>query len=143
MEDMRLEGELMQHCGKEHQFWVHKGIEVFFSLRNEFRVPKSTIYFKPVEYLGKRQPEDDNVRFGRVIEGMFCGTRSTAYEFTTTVKYPNITWEGRELRLISVSGRFGSDELSAVSRSERVKAWLLSLGADAASVNLAVGEHRW
>lgn len=131
--DLTLEGELMAHCARDHAFWVHKGVEVFFSLRSEMSVPKSTIYCKPVEFFKKEQPEDKLIPAGAYyqgfkIEGLAAGYPSTNYETYYKKILFTFEFEGRELYLNHMSGRYDGE--NGENRLQRVKEWLVSLGAD-------------
>ena len=125
--DLSLEGELMYHCARDHQFWVHKGVEVFFSLRTDVSVPKATIYCKPIKFWQIAQPEDTQVRYGGEIDGMRCGYQSTDYECSWDDPTFTFEFEGEELYVNQVSTNY-SDRMDGYL--ERVKEWLATLGVD-------------
>lgn len=129
--DLSLEGELMYHCARDHQFWVHKGVEMFFSLRSDVSVPKATIYCKPMKFYRVDQPEDEQVSYGGSINGLYCGYGSTEYEHSYTEPPFTFQFEGEELYVNHVSTNYSDREQGYL---DRVKTWLGTLGVDTATL---------
>lgn len=115
--DLQLEGDIVGHCAQQHAHWVAKEVEYLFSLRNPHGTPKATAHLKAAEWVGKEHPDDAKGPFqwgwgrgklgefsGTVIDGLPCGLNSTYYDYvgTSPEKYDRVTFNGKELCVISV-----------------------------------------
>jgi hypothetical protein len=91
-------------------------------------VPKATIHFKPLEFLGKPQPNLDefpnDAEHGNPDPSTaYQYMKSTAYDFAKNGR--RFMWEGRECVILSVSGRgIWSSEGKGKTYKEAVDQWI-------------------
>lgn len=106
--DLVQEANLQGHCGGAHFRFIDAKVTYLYSLRDKDGVPKATIHFKPVEFMGKEQPMDkhpNDAAHGNTGSQSYTWLKSTSYDSYIAGKYPDFMWEGRPCRILSVSGR--------------------------------------
>jgi hypothetical protein len=133
--DLKQEATLQGHCGYAHFRFIDAKVTYLYSLRDKDGVPKATIHFKPVEFLGKLQELDkypnDQAHGNPDPSTMYAYMKSTAYDSSGSrpnPTYPDFVWEDRLCRILSVSGRgVWSSEGKGATYQEMVKEWVKSL----------------